>query len=162
MQALFDYTFWAFDRVWAAIEQLSDVQFTADLGYSLGSVRNLIVHLVSSHRRWMSRLRRTDLPPHLDFDDFPSRRSARAAWDEAKAEWLRYVASLSQADLQEGVRYRIDSRGVDVVTPRWEILLHLVNHSTDHRSQILALVNREFAVPTPEQDLILYLWERHR
>jgi uncharacterized damage-inducible protein DinB len=164
IQELFDYTHWAFDRVWSAIDQLTDTQFTADVGYSLGSIRNLVIHLISSHRRWMGRLKMAKVPPHLNFDDFPSRQSARTAWDQARAEWLRYIPSLSQADLDEVVPCVIASRGIEAANTRWEILIHLVNHSTDHRSQVLALLNRTFAVPTPEQDFIVYLWEskQHR
>jgi hypothetical protein len=42
----------------------------------------------------------------------------------------------------------------------WEILLHLVNHSTDHRLQILSMINSYFDIGTPEQDYIIYLWEK--
>lgn len=157
---LFDYTYWAFDRVWSAIGQLSDAQFTEDLGYSLGSVRNIVVHLMSGHRRWLSRLQGTALPAHLRFDDFPSRHAVRIEWDKEREKFLEYVASLSEGHLGQPVPHAMPDRGIESAPERWEILLHLVNHSTDHRSQILALLNSEFGIATPEHDFIIYLWER--
>ncbi|MYE25841.1 MAG: hypothetical protein F4X87_01220 [Chloroflexi bacterium] len=40
---------------------------------------------------------------------------------------------------------------------RWEILLHIANHGTDHRAQILARLD-ELGAETIEQDLILHWW----
>jgi len=161
IQELFKYTFWAFDSVWSAIDQINDNQFTSDLGYSHGSIRNIVVHMISSHRRWLARLNLAPAPPHLAFEAFPSRASAKAEWDRDRKEWLRYAESLTQEALDESIPYLIPGRTVDTETTRWRVLLHLVNHSTDHRSQILALLNTSFGISTPEQDFIIYLWQQH-
>jgi uncharacterized damage-inducible protein DinB len=159
IRRLFDYTDWAANLAWAAVEQLTDAQFTADLGYSQGSIRNLLIHDVSAGRRWLGRLKRATPPPHLAFDDFPTRPSARAAWDRARGEWRAYLESLTDADLAESVPVALPGRGVQTENARWEILLHLVNHSTDHRSQILTLLSTRFGIATPEHDFIIYRWQ---
>ncbi len=41
-------------RVWDLIDQITDEQFLADDAYSRGSIRNLMVHLVSTDRRWLA------------------------------------------------------------------------------------------------------------
>jgi uncharacterized damage-inducible protein DinB len=43
--------------------------------------------------------------------------------------------------------------------PQWQILLHLVNHGTDHRATVLQQLN-ELGVKTFPQDLVMWLWER--
>jgi uncharacterized damage-inducible protein DinB len=43
--------------------------------------------------------------------------------------------------------------------PAWQVLAHVVNHGTDHRAQILRLLDR-YGAPTFDQDLILHLWAR--
>ena len=157
---LFDYSYWAFDRVWSAIDQLSDAQFTADLGYSQGSIRNIIVHLISAQRRWLCRLQGTPLAPHLPFEAFPSKKLARLEWEHDREECLQYVVALTREDLAQAVSYTIPNRGVEAVNDRWEILMQMVNHATDHRSQMLALLNSKYGLATPEHDFIIYLWER--
>jgi uncharacterized damage-inducible protein DinB len=159
---LFEYSYWAFDLIWPSIDQLDDDQFVMDLDYSFGSIRNQIIHLVSSHRRWQNRLQLIQPVPHLNFDDFPTISITKEVWDAAKGEMLDYVNSLDQAALDEVVPYKIPGRSIDTAHRRWEILLHLVNHSTDHRSQMLAMLNTHFDSDTPEQDYIIYLWEKRK
>ena len=40
----------------------------------------------------------------------------------------------------------------------WQVLLHVVNHGTDHRAQILRLLN-DLGVKTTAQDYIFYVYE---
>lgn len=155
---LFEYIYWAFDLIWPSIEKLDDEQFTEDLGYSFGSIRDQIIHLISSHRRWLDRLKLIDPTPHLDTADFPDKSSTKKEWEGARREMLEYVNSLDQAALNESVNYQIQGRSIDTHHRRWEILIHLVNHSTDHRSQILAMLNSQFAIETPEQDYMIFRW----
>ena len=112
MCELFEYNYWAFGRVWQSINQLDDEKFVADLGYSFGSIRNQIIHLISSHRRWLARLKLVETPPHIDFAEYPSRTLVKTKWDEAKDEFLDYVHSLDQANLDELILYRILNRSV--------------------------------------------------
>ncbi|MBE9479177.1 MAG: DinB family protein [Chloroflexi bacterium] len=158
IRKIYDYSYWAFERVWNCICKLTDEQFTQELGYSMGSIRNHVIHMVSSHHRWVNRLKGEQVLPHLNFEDYSSLTSVKAKWDEAKAEFLDFIYSLDQAQLDEVVRYEIHSRGVVSSSQRWEVLLHLANHSTDHRSQILAMLHQQFGIQTIEQDMIFFLW----
>lgn len=40
----------------------------------------------------------------------------------------------------------------------WQVLLHVVNHGTDHRAQILRLLN-DLGVKTGPQDYIFYVYD---
>ena len=40
----------------------------------------------------------------------------------------------------------------------WQVLLHVVNHGTDHRTQLLRLLN-DLGVKTESQDYIFYVYE---
>jgi len=61
--------------------------------------------------------------------------------------------------LDELVHYEIVSRGVVSDNHRWELLMHIANHATDHRAQILAMLDNRFSVKTVEQDMVFYFWE---
>jgi uncharacterized damage-inducible protein DinB len=39
----------------------------------------------------------------------------------------------------------------------WQVLLHVVNHGTDHRAQLLRLLN-DLGVNTVSQDYIFYVY----
>lgn len=40
----------------------------------------------------------------------------------------------------------------------WQVLLHVVNHGTDHRAQLLRLLN-DLGLKTSSQDYIFYVYE---
>jgi len=157
---LYDYTYWASERVWGCIMQLTDEQFTRDLDYSMGSIRNQVVHLMSGTRRWMERLQGIAISPHLLFEEYSTRAAAKTQWDAMKVEVLDYIYSLDQARLDAIVHLEIPSRNVSVDRRRWPLLLHIANHATDHRAQILSLLHHHFGVKTVEQDMFFYLVER--
>ena len=157
---LFEYNAWAFERVWECICQLSEAQFVEEIDYSTGSIRNITVHMLSAADRWKSRLQGTPLPPHLAFEAFDTLSKAKAKWDALQAEFLAYVRCLSQEQLDAMVHWELPARGLALESPCWEILLHVANHATDHRAQILATLHQHFHVKTVEQDLILYLAEQ--
>ncbi len=160
IQTLFSYNYWAFDRVWACITQLTDDQFTQPVDYSRGSIRNQVVHLMSATQRWMLRLQRAEMPDRLVFEDFPGLAVTRAKWDELREDALKYLSTLTSEQLDEVIRWELPDRGIMAENRRWEILLHTANHGTDHRAQILAILNQHFGIETVEQDMILYLQER--
>ena len=159
IRTLFGYGYWAFEKVWASIDPLTDAQFVEDLDYSRGSVRNQMVHMMSATRRWIVRLNGGEMVPHLAFEDFTTRAAARSKWDELRDEAMDYINSLSEADLDSVIRWQLPDRGMDAGNTRWEILLHVANHATDHRAQILAMLNQHFGIETPEQDMLFYLLE---
>jgi uncharacterized damage-inducible protein DinB len=160
IKTIFDYNFWAFERVWECISQISDEQFLEEIDYSTGSVRNIVVHIMSANRNWISRLQGIEMPPRLVFEDFDSLSNAKAKWDELQKELLNYLVSLNQEQLDETINWELPARGLKLSNLRWEILLHVANHATDHRAQILAILHHHFHVQTVEQDMIIYLAER--
>ena len=159
IRTVFEYGYWAFEKVWDCVMQLTDKQFVGELGYSRGSIRHQVVHIMSATQRWIIRLKQEPMQPHLAFEDFPTRAATKTKWDELRAEALAYINSLSEADLDAVVHWELPARGLAAENPRWEILLHVANHATDHRAQILAMLNQHFSIETPEQDMLFYLLE---
>jgi uncharacterized damage-inducible protein DinB len=162
IKTLFDYNFWAFEQVWECISQLSDEQFIKEIDYSTGSIRNIVVHMMSANIRWVSRLQSKTPQLHLALEDFDTLAKTKAKWDELRQEFLDYLYSLDQEQLDAAANWEIPARGWKLDNHRWEILLHVANHATDHRSQILAILHHHFHVKTVEQDMIIYLAEQKR
>ena len=160
IKTLFDYNFWAFERVWECISQLSDEQFIEEIDYSTGSIRNIVCHMMSANIRWASRLQGKTPELRLTYEDFNELSKTKAKWDELKKEFLGFINSLDQEQLDKEVIWEISNREWKFNTPRWELLLHVSNHATDHRAQILAILHHHFHVRTDEQDMIIYSVEQ--
>ena len=141
-------------RVWESIDQISEEQFLADDAYSRGSIRNLMVHLANTDSNWLAGLKNTpesDDKPRRKYEDYPDRASVRGFWDKTARDVAKYSETLSEEALNENP--------VDIANPRWQVLLHIINHGTDHRSTVLQRLH-EFGAPTFDQDLIFWLWNR--
>ncbi len=159
IQTIYEYGYWAFEKVWECVMQLTDEQFVQELDYSRGSIRHQVVHMMSATQRWIVRLKDEPMQAHLANEDFNSRADAKAKWDELRAEAMVYINSLSKADLDTVVHWELPHRDLSAENPCWEILLHVANHATDHRAQVLAMLNQHFGIETPEQDMLFYLLE---
>jgi uncharacterized damage-inducible protein DinB len=138
-------------RVWESIDRISEEQFLADDAYSRGSIRNLMVHLASTDRRWLTGLKNQPDVGHFKFQDYPTRAAAYEASEDVANNLMEYVNNLSEDELFQN---STGSPG-----PRWQILMHLVNHGTDHLSTVMQKLT-EYGAPTFDQDFILWLWSR--
>jgi uncharacterized damage-inducible protein DinB len=152
------YHYEIFDRVWECAKGLTGSQFIAESDYSLGSVRNHFVHCINVDGRWLARLNGSQPPPLLKAADYPDQASLFVQWELICQSVLAYVNGLTEQDLQESVPVELEGRALEKRSfRRWEILLHMANHGTDHRAQILARLY-ELGAETMEQDLILHWW----
>jgi uncharacterized damage-inducible protein DinB len=138
-------------RVWESIDQITDEQFLADDSYSRGSIRNLMVHLSSTDRRWLAGLRNQPDVGHLKFEEFPTRASAQEVFEAVANDLMDYVRHLNEEELVQNAN--------NIPGPRWQILLHMINHGTDHRSTVLQKLT-EYGAPAFDQDLMFWLWSR--
>ncbi len=156
MQSEMIHTFIAYHmgtthRVWDSIGQITDEQFLADDAYSRGSIRNLMVHLVSTDRRWLSGLKNGPDVGHLKFEDYPTRAAVRELFETVAKDFSEYMGEVTEEELNQ--------KPPEFTHPRWAVLLHLVNHGTDHRSTVLQKLT-ELGAPTFDQDFIIWLWSR--
>jgi uncharacterized damage-inducible protein DinB len=136
------------------IALLSQEQFTQDVDYSHGSIRNQIVHLISVDDTWFSGLRGVETPEPLDPVHFEDRQIIRAHWDNVERHMRDYLAELRDDMLFE--RPLEDGEDKDLIL--WQVLLHVVNHGTDHRAKILRILN-DLGVKTTSQDYIWYVYD---
>lgn len=153
VRSMTDYNYAYHRRVWDSVMALTGDQFTQDLPYSHGSIRNQMVHLASTDGGWLRGLKEIPNARAFQYDpeDYPTPESARALCENTAEEVAAYVAALDEAALQR------QPQGLP--TTVWQTLLHLVNHGTDHRAQILRALH-DFGADTFDQDLAFYFMGR--
>ena len=150
----YNYHFAENRKIWNTyITALSPEQFTQNVNYSHGSVRNQIVHIMSADDTWFSGLRGLEIPEPLNPDNFDGRESIRAHWDTIEQNMRDYLAKLLDDMLFDKP---LDGEDKDLVL--WQVLLHVANHGTDHRAQLLRLLN-DLGVKTTSQDYIFYVYD---
>jgi uncharacterized damage-inducible protein DinB len=160
---LIEYNYAAHRRLWTCIERLTDEQFTQEFDYSMGSIRNHMVHVMSADQRWMTRVTGEALSDRLNSSDFPTYEAVRERWQTIEQHILSSVNGLDEGDFTRTISYEItraNGMKVQATNTVWQILVHIVNHGTDHRAQVLSLLHR-IGAPTFEQDFMIYLWDQH-
>ena len=151
----YEYHFTENRKIWDAyVTSLSHELFTQDVNYSHGSVRDQVVHLMSVDDTWFSGLRGVEIPKSLDPADFDDRGFIRAHWDNVEQRMRDYLAALRDDALFE--KPFADGEDKDLIL--WQVLLHVGNHGTDHRAQLLRLLN-DLGVKTKSQDYVFYVYD---
>lgn len=151
---IYDYHFSENRKLREAAEALTADQFTRRTGYSHGSLREQLVHLMSVDEAWFSDLRGTAPPADSDPSELVSRAEISQYWERVEQEMRAYLAQLQDEMLLE----KPFSEGEDKDLVLWQVLLHVVNHGTDHRAQALRLLH-DMGVKTGYQDYIFYAYD---
>jgi uncharacterized damage-inducible protein DinB len=152
----YDYHFTENRKIWDSyVTQLSDEQFTQDVAYSYGSVRDQIVHLMNVDESWFDGLQGVEPSEPFPSANLDDRASIRAHWDSVEQNMRNYLAEL-QDDMLFAKPIKEPEEDKDLIV--WQVLLHVVNHGTDHRAQILRFLN-DLGVKTSSQDYIFYVYE---
>lgn len=157
LQLLYNYNWTTHRKIWQIITKLTEEQFTQNIDYAHDSIHGQVVHMMGAEWIWLSRLQGVSPTTLFRNEDYPMRPAIRARWDEIENDFRAYLATLNDDVLQEEFHYQTTS-GKPFSNVRLHILLHVVNHGTDHRAQLLSMLHR-LGAETIEQDLILYLRE---
>jgi len=152
----YDYHFSENRKVWDTyVSQLSHEQFTQGASYSHGSVRDQIVHLISCDDSWFSELLGVEPSEPIPPANVDDRKLIRAHWDSVEQSMRAYLAELRDEMLFDTpIEEPDEDKGLIV----WQVLLQVVNHATDHRAQLLRLLN-DLGFETTYQDYIFYAYE---
>jgi len=150
----YDYHFSENRKIWDTyIAPLSQGQFIQPVGYSHGSVRDQIGHLMQVDEAWFTPLRGADFPEQSEPVVFDDRQILRARWDIVEQQIRAYLATVRDEQLME----RPFAEGEDKDLFLWQVLVHVVNHGTDHRAQLLRQLN-DIGIETVSQDYIFYVY----
>lgn len=157
---LYQYHHWANRKVWVCVEKLTDEQFHRPHDYSIGSVFRQTYHLMTTELYTVSFFEKSafDEMKSLQEEDFTARSVLRSRWDEYIRRVDDALKSLTDAQLHERIRMQSSSRTLPEMS-LWECLIAMINHSMDHRSQILALIH-QLGGETCEHGIFFFLLER--
>ena len=141
LRELFEHGAWARDQILAAASTLSDEQLDRSFEIGPGSFRRTLWHIVEAERLWNARCRGE--PSGSDAD--PRHKTTAeigAAWREQATARCEMLARESSAGtLTRIVQYK-NMKGQEFRQPLDELMLHVANHATHHRAQLLNMLRR--------------------
>jgi len=155
IQALYDYNRWANERVLDAVAKLTPEQFNKDLENSFRSVRGTLVHILSAEWIWLERWHGTSPRSMLDAEQLSDVAAVRERWAKVESQRAELIRSLTPERLESVISY-VNVRGQTFAYPLWQMMVHVVNHSTYHRGQITTLLRQVGAKPVSTDLLRFY------
>ena len=137
IKLLYEYNYWANKLILALAEKLSPADYVEARGYSFGGLHGTLVHTMDTEYGWRLLCHQgiftEDLNPNdLDLD------LLRARWDAEEVEMWAYLNSLSDADMEGMIEYKVEEGLRRRVL--WHCLWHVVNHGMQHRSECAVML----------------------
>ncbi|MSP78825.1 MAG: hypothetical protein EXR67_04650 [Dehalococcoidia bacterium] len=152
----FDYNYWANRKLLDAAAKLSPVQFTASGPVSFQSVRGSLVHVLGAEWAWRSRVQDGVSPKALlTENELPTLAALRSRWETEETAMRRILATATGGTLATPVQYKTLTQ-VEQSTPLWQIVLHVVNHGTQFRSEAAVLLS-DYGHSPGDLDFITYV-----
>jgi uncharacterized damage-inducible protein DinB len=154
-RVLYAYTDWANEQVLDAAAHLDVAAYTRDFGQSWRSVCGMLTHLLGVDLLWLQRWQGRSPSGLVGESEYPTFDALRPAWESIMSERRVFIGGLSDADLDAEVVYR-STKGVPRAEPLWQTLLHVANHTTDHRGHLTVMLT-DLGHPPPPLDFIFYI-----
>jgi uncharacterized damage-inducible protein DinB len=148
---LFDFDRWATRRILSVVDGVPPETWGATGVVGDRGLGSILVHQLGAHQRWRHGLSGSEASPRPERDPVPTPAALAAAWAvewDALDAWLDALDDAWLTEALDGI-------------PRWQMLAHVVNHGTQHRSEAAAVLTEAGRSPG-DLDMIFYAEERAR
>jgi len=150
------YSGWASRKALDAALALPPEDQSKPMGVSHESILGTLAHIYMADRIWYKRVIEPELqmPPMAEM---ATREALMGEWQELQERWEAWADSATDADIDRIVIYTMRD-GSPGETPASQLVLHVVNHATLHRGQVVGML-RQLGVKPPNTDFFFYLRE---
>lgn len=146
IRTLYTYHYWATGRVLDALPRITPAQFVAPAPVPWGTLRGTLVHLLWSERNWLARWEGQPTLERFREEDFSAAAAVVAGMQESERLVCAFLDTLDDAELDRDFHYTRFTGELRVQT-YWQLLVHLVNHGTQHLSEAAVLLTLYGASP---------------
>jgi len=148
------YNLWANKKIIETANLLSEEQINTEIVSSFPSVYKTFLHLMEVEYVWWERLKLTehDTPSGWFTGDF-TELSKRLL--ELSRQWQEWIESAKEVNITHVFAYQ-NSKKEHFKQPVYEMLLHLFNHQTLHRGQLITMFRQLGLDKIPPTDFIVF------
>jgi uncharacterized damage-inducible protein DinB len=144
---------WANQCFFEALSQLPAEDYGRDLRSRHGGIHGTLAHIVGAERGWLSRWQGRSETGTAAIDQLHSVAELRALWESVCDEMSGFLASLDDRKLRE--KLSTTARTGSYTTSYWQMIQHVVDHSSYHRGQIVTML-RQLGVTPPSTGLLRF------
>lgn len=153
------YNAWANAQLLQALRALPEDTLRAELRSSFPSLYATVLHMLDAESIWWQRLKLQENIQRPS-DSFRGEFSELVRLIEAQdREWQEWIAAARETMLEHEFKYH-NTKREPFKQPVFQMLLHLFNHNTYHRGQLVTLMRQLGLEKIPATDFIV--WSRKR
>jgi uncharacterized damage-inducible protein DinB len=153
LTTLFSHNLWANERLLELCAQLTSEQLDASMVGVYGSIRDTLEHIVRAEQSYFARIS-TGQPRRRSKDEAPLTMAEMVA--SARTTGAGFIEWAPK--VQAGDTVQIDWDGTPRQVYKTVILTQVINHATEHRTQIMAILT-QLGIQPPELDSWSYFDE---
>ncbi|MDR3576762.1 MAG: DinB family protein [Anaerolineaceae bacterium] len=159
IQTLFDYNYWANHSLLQSASILPEGLFQASYKISHGSLRGALVHVLAAEMVWRLRCQEgVSLFALPGENEFATLAILQQRWSEEEQLMRTFLSSLNDQTLSQSIKYNT-TKGEPQQNPLWQLLVHVVNHGTQFRSEA-AVAETDYGSSPGNLDFIYYLRQK--
>ena len=151
------YNRWANQLLLETISQLDEAQRHQEIISSFSGIFKTLLHLLDAESLWWQRLNspgKIERPSDHFFGNFEALQKKLLL---QSGLWYDWIANASDGQLQHVFAYR-NMKGEPFEQPLNEVLLHLFNHGSYHRGQLVTMLRQLGVEKIPATDFVV--WSR--
>lgn len=159
LRQLAAYNCWANQKLLETILTLPAEKQTQELPSSFKTILSTILHIWNAESIWWQRMKLFEriLPPAENFNG--TMQDAANGLLQQDQLWLDWISNASEIALEHVMQYQ-NSKKEQFKQPVYQVLIHVFNHSTYHRGQLVNMLRQLGVEKIPQTDYIV--WSRKK
>ena len=150
------YNHWANNRLIEVINNLTDEQIDREIISSFTSIKKTILHLWDVENIWWQRMKLVEVQVWQSDNYNGSLMELNNHLLAQSKQWKEWIDLATEAALEHEFIYK-NSKKDQFKQPVYEMLLHLFNHQSYHRGQLVTMLRQVDDKDIPNTDLISFL-----
>ncbi|MGB4843524.1 MAG: DinB family protein [Ferruginibacter sp.] len=149
------YTIWANQKIFDCMSNLSDEQINQEITSSFPSLSKTILHMWNAEAIWWQRLKLEEkiIVPGDNFTGSFTELIKQV--NQQSIIWKEWVDNATETQLQHVFFYR-NTKREEFKQPVYELLLHIMNHGTYHRGQLVTMLRQLGVDKIPSTDFTTF------
>jgi uncharacterized damage-inducible protein DinB len=146
IKTLYAYNSWATGQLLTALDQLTEEEHTAPGCSGHGSIRDTLAHFIGTQWSWFSWFDGSitaaqSIGLKVTSEEVNTSRKRGERWQAVDKQTRDCLDKLTEESVRQVWSATLPS-GFVMALPLWQLLLHVANHGTHTRAQIVAAIRR--------------------
>jgi uncharacterized damage-inducible protein DinB len=159
LKQLTTYNIWANQKILDIVLSLPEEKQTGEVPSSFNSLLKTVLHMWDAESIWWQRMKLQErfVVPGENFKG--TMKDAVYGLMQQSKQWEEWVSNASDLSLEHVFQYQ-NSKKEQFKQPIYQMIVHVVNHGTYHRGQLINMLRQLGVEKLPSTDFIV--WSRKK